>query len=135
MWNKNDVKRMENIWLKDWRPDLWSIWASGPIFNTPLKEAQIDIYNKTNAKPVEISEEMTKDRKLILGPKRPMGWASEARILLTSQSTCNEYVKQHWCETNEKRGNDQTPEFWVTLGPKMVQKLGFWGPYYAHLWN
>ena len=25
MWNKNDVKPVENIWENDWRPELWSI--------------------------------------------------------------------------------------------------------------
>ena len=31
----------------------------------------------------------------------PKNRASEAYILFTSESTCNEHVKQYWCETSE----------------------------------
>ena len=46
---------------------------------------------------------MTKDYNsyLLWGPKWPKNWPSEAHILLTSKSTCNEYVKQYWCATNK----------------------------------
>ena len=60
-----------------------------PIFNTPLKVAQIDMYTKTDAKPVEIFLE--NDRRpeylLILGPK-----------VAHKLGLCNEHVKQYWCE-------------------------------------
>ena len=67
-----------------------------PIFNTPLKVDQIDMYTKTDAKPVEIF--LDNDQKLkfllILGPKVAQNWASEAHILNMSESTFNEHVKQ-----------------------------------------
>ena len=53
---------MANIGEHDWRPDVWSLFGPKmtqeigsltPIFNTPLKVAKIDIYAKTDAKPVE----------------------------------------------------------------------------------
>ena len=58
----NGVKRMKNIWGNDWRSELWSIFGPKwpiirilmPIFNTPLKVTLIDMYAKTDAKPVEI---------------------------------------------------------------------------------
>ena len=62
--NNNDVKPMENIWekwLKTWimiylgAPNDLEIGPLRPIFNTPLKKvAQIDMYTKTDTKPVEI---------------------------------------------------------------------------------
>ena len=47
---------------------------------------------------------MTKDQNfdLFVGPNWPKNWASEAHILHTSKSSCNEHMKQYWCETNGK---------------------------------
>ena len=43
-------------------------------------------------------EKITKDRNydLFWGPKWPKNWSSEAHILHTSKSTCNEHVKQYF---------------------------------------
>ena len=77
---------------------------------------------------------MTKDRNFYLfeGPKWPKNGASEAH---TFKSTCNEHVKQYCCETSENFfwESDQTPEIWLTLGPKITHKLGLWGPYILHI--
>ena len=106
-----------------------------PIFNTPLKVAQIDIYTKTDAKPVDFFLEMTKDRNFDLfgGPKWPKYWASEAHILHTYKSTWNEHVKQYCCETSENvlRKWPNTRNLSYFGGPKM----GLWGPYFTHLWK
>ena len=64
----------------------------GPIFNIPPKVPQIDIYNKTDAKPLKNVWENN---------QRPEFWAYEAHILNTSKSTCNEHVEQYCCETGE----------------------------------
>ena len=76
----------------------------GPIFNTLLKLAQIDMYTKTDAQPVgNIWEnDQRPEFWLIWGPKWPQNWASEAHILHTSKSTWNEHVKQYCCETGKK---------------------------------
>ena len=73
------------------------------IFNTPLKVVQIDMYIKTDVKPVEIfwENDQRPEFLLIWEPKGPKNWASEAHILHTSKSTCNAHVKQYWCETSE----------------------------------
>ena len=92
---------MKNIWENDWRPELWYILGPKmtrkirplrPIFNIPLKVAQIDMYTKTDAKPVEnfCENDQRPEFLLILEPK-----------VATSKSICNEHVKQYWCETNE----------------------------------
>ena len=64
-----------------------------PKLNTPLKLAKIDIETKTDGKSAEYFEKMTKDQNfdIFWGPK----WHK------TSKSTCNEHVKQYWCETSE----------------------------------
>ena len=80
---------MESNWEHDWRPELWSI--SGPqndseigplrpIFNTPLKVAQIDMLTTNQWK---MFENITKDRNydLFWDPKWPKNWASEVHIL------------------------------------------------------
>ena len=90
-------------------------------YSTPLKVAQIDMYTKTDTKPVEIFLE--NDQRLefisILGPKN---WASEAHILhafkVLAMSMWNntdvKQVKSFW-------ESGQTPEFLLSLGPKMAQ--------------
>ena len=72
------------------------------IFNISLNAAQIGRYTKTDAKPVENFEKITKDQNfyLYLGPTWPTKRASEAHILQISYSTYNEHVKQYWCETS-----------------------------------
>ena len=62
-----------------------------PIFNTPLKVAKIDQDQLGNQR--NFFEKMTKDQNfdIFWDPKRP----------ITSKSTCNEHVKQYWCETSE----------------------------------
>ena len=45
-----------------------------------------------------------------------------------------------WSNTDVKPmktfwGSDQTPEFWLTLGLKIAQKLGLWGPYCIYFWK
>ena len=93
------------------------------------------MHMKTDTKPVEIFLE--NDQRLefifILGPKN---WASEAHILHASKGTCNEHVKQYWCEASENvlRKWPNT-RILTSLGPKMAQKLGIWGPYCTHLWK
>ena len=44
---------------------------------------------------------MAKAFYLFWGPKRLKNWASEAHILHTPETTFNEHLKQHWCETSE----------------------------------
>ena len=68
-----------------------------PIFNTPLQVAQIDMYTKTDEKPVEMFWQMNKYHYFysFLDPKWSKNWASEVQILHTSKSTCNEHVKQY----------------------------------------
>ena len=115
-----------------WKLGLWG------QYSTPLKVAQIDMHTKTDAQPVEIFWENDQDRNFDLfgGPKWPQNWASEAHILHTSKSTWNEHVKQYCCETSENfLRNYQTPQIFLTLGPKIAQKLGPWGPYFTHLWK
>ena len=96
------------------------------------------MHTKTDAQPVEIFWENDQDRNFHLfgGPKWPQNWASEAHILHTSKSTWNEHVKQYCCETSENfLRNYQTPQIFLTSGPKIAQKLGPWGPYFTHLWK
>ena len=54
-----------------------------PTFNKPLKVAQIDVYTRTDAKPVEKFWENDQRPEFlhIWGPKN---WPSEAHILHTS---------------------------------------------------
>ena len=104
---------MENIWENDWRPESMinfgaqndpEIGPLRPIFNAPLKIAQIDKYTKTDVNPVKTfwENDQRPEFSLILGPKviQKLGlWGAD--ILNTSKSTCNEHVKQYWCVTSE----------------------------------
>ena len=74
-----------------------------PIFNKPQKVAQIDMYTKTDAKPVENFWENDLRRIFTyfgaqsgpkIGPLRPV-------FFHISKSVCNEHVKQYWCENSE----------------------------------
>ena len=67
--------------LRKWlRPELWSILGPKmtpkigplrPIFNTPLRVAQIDMYTETDAKPVEffLENDQRPESLLIFEPK------------------------------------------------------------------
>ena len=54
----------------------------------------------------------------------PKNWTSEAHILHTSENTCNERVKQYWCETSENFLG-KWPKTWILTyfgthnGPKI----------------
>ena len=91
------------------------------------------MYTKTDTKPVEIflENDQRPEFLFIWGPKK---WASEAHIVHTSKSTCNEDVKQYWCEASENFLR-KWPSTRITFGPKMAQKLGIWIPYCTHLWK
>ena len=60
-----------------------------PIFNAPLKAAEICMYTKTDAKPVETFWENDPNFYLFWDPKWPQNWASEAHILHTAKSSHN----------------------------------------------
>ena len=139
---------MEDIWENDWRLELWSILGNqndaeigplGPIFNTLLSVAQIDMYTKTDAQPVEKFWEncQRSEFSLILGaqsvPKigslRPI-FSTHLKVL--AMSTWSKTVVRPVKTFGEI---DQTPEFLITLGPKRAQKLGLWRPYFTHLWK
>ena len=109
----------------------------GPIFNTPLKVVQIDIYTKTDAQPVGNFWENDKDRNYDFGgPKWLKNWASEGHILHTSESilewacernTVVKPVKTFW-------ESDQTPEIFLTLGPKWPRNWAF-GAHILHIYE
>ena len=73
-----------------------------PIFSAPLKVAEIGMYTKTDAKPVETFWENDQNFDLFGDPKWPPKWASEAHILHTSKSSYNKHVKQYWYKTSGK---------------------------------
>ena len=98
-----------------------------PIFNTPLKVAQIDMYTTTDIRNQgKRFEKMAKDQNfnIFWGPKWPKNWVSEAHIRHTSKSTCNEHVKQYQCEASEnilrKWPNTRISTY---FGAQMAQKL------------
>ena len=70
-----------------------------PIFNTPLKVAQVDMYTKIDVKPTSGNFLRKWPKTLSFtyfgGPKWPKNSASEAHILRTSKNTRNELVKQY----------------------------------------
>ena len=114
-------------------PDIGPL---GPIFDTPLKSAQIDMCTKTDAKPVEIFWEnyQRPDFLLIWGPKN---WASEAHILHTYKSTWNGHVKQYCCETSEnflrKWPNTRNLSYFGAQNGPEIGPLR--GTYFIHLWQ
>ena len=64
-----------------------------------------------------------------IGPLRSI-FSTHLKVLAMSMwsNTVVKPVKTFW-------ESDQTPEIFLTLGPKMAQKLDLWGPYFTHLWN
>ena len=111
----------------------------GPIFNTSLKVAQMDVYTKTDAQPVGNCLENDQRPEFFTylgaqsGPK--IGtlrhiFSTPLKVLGMSMwsNTVVKPVKTFW-------ESDQTPEIFFTLGPKMAQKLGLRGPYFTHLWK
>ena len=121
-----------------------------PIFVTPLKALAMRMSNNTDVKPVKTYKEMTKDRNFYLfwapnwplkiWPLRPIFHAHISKI------TCDEHVKQYWCETSENVlrkwpkswaehikqtwcefrenfwKNIRKPEFRLICRPKLTQK-------------
>ena len=78
---------------------------------------------------------MTKDRNFDfygaqngpkIGPLRP-------HISHTTESTCNEHVKQYWCETSDNllRRWPKSSFFLLIWSPKWTQN----GPFEAHIWH
>ena len=68
----------------------------GPIFNAPLKIAQIDMYTKTDVKPLKNFGENYQRPAFFSsfwGPKWPTNLTCEAHVLHTTKSTCNDHVK------------------------------------------
>ena len=83
-------------------------------------------------------EKMTKDRNFDflgaqsgpkIGPLRPI-FSKHLKVLGMSMwsNTVVKPVKTFW-------ESDQTSEIFLTLGPKMAQKLGLWDLYFTHLWK
>ena len=82
------------------------------------------MYTKTDAKPVENvwGNYQRPEFYFILGPKN---WTFEAHIFHTFKSTCNEHVKQYWCETSENILRKWPKSIILTyFGVQMVPKLG-----------
>ena len=107
MWNQWKIfeKMTEDLnHVLFWGPKWPRNRASGPDIQHPSKK-----YLKSTCKPRlmwhqwKIFEKMTEDWNFVLfwGPKWPKNWTSEAHIPHTSKSSCNEHVKQYWCETSE----------------------------------
>ena len=99
-----------------------------PTFNTPLKVAHTDMYTKTDAKLADfffLENDQRPEFLLIWGSKVAQKWAPEAHILHTSKSTCNEHVKQYWCETIENFLRIWPKTGILTcLGPQNRPKIG-----------
>ena len=76
----------------------------------------------------KLSEKTIKDSNfdLFWGPKWPQNWASEAQTPHAAESTCNEHVKQYWCETNENLWeSDKDQNFDLLWGPKWPKNWAF----------
>ena len=73
-----------------------------PIFSTHLKVLAMSMWSGTEVKPVKTLRKWPKTWFwLILEPKMVPKVGSEAHITHTTESTCNDHVKQYWCETSE----------------------------------
>ena len=142
-------KHVEQKWwetsgkyLRKWpnlRPELWSIW--GPKWPGKWASgANIQHTSKSSSNWREREDWSETSRTFLIKWPRPefftyFGAQSGPKIgplmpifFHTFKSTCNEHVKQYCCETSETFWeSDQTPEIWLTLGPKMGHKLGLWG--------
>ena len=80
-------------------------------------------------------ESLTELSALCWGPKWPKSWPSEAHILHTTKSTCNEHVKQYWCQTSENFLRKWPKTGIVTyFGVENGPKIGPLSPiFYTHL--
>ena len=74
-----------------------------PMFSTHLKVLAISMWSNNDVKPVKTFWENDQDLNfdLFWGPKWSQNWASDAHNPHTTESICNEHVKQYWCETSE----------------------------------
>ena len=69
----------------------------------------MSMWSNTDVKPVKKTKDLTFDQF----------WNPH-----TDESTCNEHVKQYWCETSENfRESDQSPELDLLWGPKWSQTI------------
>ena len=112
----------------------------GPLAGTNIQHTSNgSIYTKTDAQAVGIFWENDQRPEFWLiwrahggpkiGPLRPI-FSTHLKVLGMSMwsNTVVKPVKTFW-------ESDQTPEIYLTLGPKIAQKLGLWGPYFTHLWK
>ena len=142
MWRNSDVKPVKTFWESDQRPEFWltfglkmvpklGLW--GPYYTHLWKQLQWTYEARLMWIQRKLFDKIVKTWILIHFPKMR---ASEARIPHTSKTTCNEHVKQYWCETSENflRKWPKT-RISTSLGPTLAQKLGLWGTYCTHLWK
>ena len=124
-WTTWPVMREQRPGSNAWCVGVMKIKPSRPIFNTPLKVTQIDVYTQTSGK---IFEKIKKTGMFTyfearIGPK--IGPLSP--IFSTHKSTCKWACEAIIIDVKPVRtfcGSD----FLLTLGLKMVQKLGLWSP-------
>ena len=112
-------------------PKIW------PILSTHSKVLAMSMWSNIGVKPVKTFWEnfdwiltyLGAQNGPKIGPQRPI-FHTPLKVLAMSM----------WSNTDVKPVNtywesDQSPEFWLTLGSNMTEKLGFWGPYCTHLWK
>ena len=104
---------MENFKENDEKFDFLFIWGPKvakkiaplrPIFSTLLKVFAMGMRSNTDVKPVKtfLKNDQRPEFLHILWPKIvPKLGLCGPYIPHTAESTCNEHVKQHYCETNE----------------------------------
>ena len=148
MQTKTDVKPVENFWQNDQRPEFLLIWgpkwpknwtSEAHILHTSKSTCNEHVKQYWCGTSEIISRKWPKTSisTYFGAPNGPQNWASQAHIPHTTKSTCNELVKQCWCETSEKflRKWPKSRIMTSTLGSKIGKKMGLWGPYCAHLWK
>ena len=110
---------MQNIWEK-WPDMAQNDPQIGPLmskFNAPLKVTKIDMYIKTDAKPGEIFYLFFILIVPQIGLLRPLFFTHLKVFAMSMWSNTDvKPLKTFW-------ENYQTPEFLLTLGPKMAKKL------------
>ena len=75
------------------------------ILSTHLKVLAMSVWSNMGATPVKTFWENDQRPEFLLfaylgAQSGPKNWASEAHIPHTAETTCNEHVKQYWCETS-----------------------------------